>query len=191
MLQANRRALAKSAKFSETFGQIQSGDLPPQFRAILEDNRVGKAYDSCCFFAQGWTSSSLMTHLSGFLSAYHRAAPSQIATLQLLQSFVSFGACPMAAHLVPHCPPYTVSVQMLHEQVRTYKRELYETQASNTAHDRQTVRLQAEVKRLNETLQVSSQARHHKVMQLVTRNMLLLDLSCVAVAISYYQTSLL
>ena len=81
-------------------------------------------------------------------------------------------------------PPYTVSVQMLHEQVRTYKRELYETQASNTAHDRQIVRLQAEVKRLNETLQVSSQAWHYKLMQLVTPIMLLLVLSCIAVAVS-------
>lgn len=40
LLQANRRALAKSPKFGETFGKVQSSDLPPQFRAILEDNRV-------------------------------------------------------------------------------------------------------------------------------------------------------
>ena len=39
-LQATRRALANSPKFGETFGKIQSTDLPPQFRAILEDNRV-------------------------------------------------------------------------------------------------------------------------------------------------------
>ena len=39
-LQANRRALANSPKFGETFGKVQSTDLPPQFRAILEDNRV-------------------------------------------------------------------------------------------------------------------------------------------------------
>ena len=39
-LQANRRALANSPKFGETFGKIQSTDMPPQFRAILEDNRA-------------------------------------------------------------------------------------------------------------------------------------------------------
>lgn len=39
-LQANRRALANSPKFGETFGKIQSTDMPPQFRAIIEDNRV-------------------------------------------------------------------------------------------------------------------------------------------------------
>lgn len=42
---------------------------------------------------------------------------------------------------------------MLHEQVRTYKRELYEAQASNTAHNRHVVRLQAEAKRMHEALQ--------------------------------------
>ena len=44
---------------------------------------------------------------------------------------------------------------MLHEQIRTYKRDLYDTQASNTAHDRHIMRLQAEVKRMHEALQVS------------------------------------
>ena len=48
-------------------------------------------------------------------------------------------------------------LQMLHEQVRTYKRELHETQASNTAHDKQILRLQAEVKKLHGALQASSQ----------------------------------
>jgi len=43
---------------------------------------------------------------------------------------------------------------MLHEQVRTYKRELYEAQASNTANNRHVVRLQAEAKRMHEALQV-------------------------------------
>jgi len=42
---------------------------------------------------------------------------------------------------------------MLHEQVRTYKRELHEAQASNTAHNRHVVRLQAEAKRMHEALQ--------------------------------------
>ena len=42
---------------------------------------------------------------------------------------------------------------MLHEQVRTYKRELYEAQASNTANNRHVVRLQAEAKRMHEALQ--------------------------------------
>ncbi len=42
---------------------------------------------------------------------------------------------------------------MLHEQVRIYKRELYEAQASNTAHNRHVVRLQAEAKRMHEALQ--------------------------------------
>ncbi len=42
---------------------------------------------------------------------------------------------------------------MLHEQVRTYKRELYEAQASNTANSRHVVRLQAEAKRMHEALQ--------------------------------------
>ncbi|KAL3159433.1 hypothetical protein ABBQ38_009860 [Trebouxia sp. C0009 RCD-2024] len=83
---ANRRALANSPKFGETFGKIQSTDMPPQFRAIIEDNR------------------------------------------------------------------------MLHEQIRTYKRDLYDTQASNTSHDRQIVRLQAEVKRMHEALQDCSRS---------------------------------
>lgn len=48
-----------------------------------------------------------------------------------------------------------VSFQMLHEQIRSYKRDLYDTQASNTAHDRHIARLQAEVKRMHEALQVS------------------------------------
>ena len=42
---------------------------------------------------------------------------------------------------------------MLHEQVRTYKRELYEAQASKTANNRHVVRLQAEAKRMHEALQ--------------------------------------
>ncbi len=46
---------------------------------------------------------------------------------------------------------------MLHEQVRIYKRELYEAQASNTAHNRHVVRLQAEAKRMH----VALQARKH------------------------------
>ena len=45
---------------------------------------------------------------------------------------------------------------MLHEQVRTYKRDLHDSQASNTAHDRHIMRLQAEVKRMHEALKVSS-----------------------------------
>ena len=49
-------------------------------------------------------------------------------------------------------------LQMLHEQLRTYKRELYETQAANTAHDRRVLRLQGEVKRLHAALQASLQA---------------------------------
>ncbi|KAL0052320.1 hypothetical protein WJX82_000201 [Trebouxia sp. C0006] len=85
-IKANRRALAKTPKFGETFGQVQSSDLPPQFRALLEDNR------------------------------------------------------------------------MLHEQVRTYKRELYEAQASNTANSRHVVRLQAEAKRMHEALQSCSRS---------------------------------
>ena len=48
-----------------------------------------------------------------------------------------------------------VLFQMLHEQIRTYKRDLYDTQASNKAHDRHIVRLQAELKRMHEALQVS------------------------------------
>lgn len=44
---------------------------------------------------------------------------------------------------------------MLHEQIRAYKRDLYDTQASHTALDRHIVRLQAEVKRMHEALQVS------------------------------------
>ena len=46
--------------------------------------------------------------------------------------------------------------QMLHEQVRTYKRDLHDSQASNTARDRHIMRLQAEMKRMHEALQVSS-----------------------------------
>ena len=47
LLQANRRALAKTPKFGETFGQVQSSDLPPQFRALLEDNRVSSIALPC------------------------------------------------------------------------------------------------------------------------------------------------
>ena len=47
LLQANRRALAKTPKFGETFGQVQSSDLPPQFRALLEDNRVSSISLPC------------------------------------------------------------------------------------------------------------------------------------------------
>lgn len=56
---------------------------------------------------------------------------------------------------------------MLHEQIRTYKRELYETQAANTAHDRHIVRLQGEVKRLHAALQASLQtsSQHSEVLK--------------------------
>lgn len=47
LVQANRRALAKTPKFGETFGQVQSSDLPPQFRALLEDNRVSSIAPPC------------------------------------------------------------------------------------------------------------------------------------------------
>ena len=47
LVQANRRALAKTPKFGETFGQVQSSDLPPQFRALLEDNRVSSIALPC------------------------------------------------------------------------------------------------------------------------------------------------
>ena len=114
-LQANRRALANSPKFGETFGKIQSTDMPPQFRAILEDNRV-----------------RVVSGLAHF-PAVRLANTSAIAQADSMN----------------------LSFQMLHEQIRTYKRDLYDTQASNTAHDRHIMRLQAEMKRMHEALQVS------------------------------------
>ena len=43
---------------------------------------------------------------------------------------------------------------MLHEQIRNYKKELYESHASNTVHEKHIGRLQSEIKRLHEAFQV-------------------------------------
>lgn len=53
------------------------------------------------------------------------------------------------------------TLQMLHEQIRNYKKELYETHASNTVHEKHIVRLQSEIKRLHEAFQVCNVSHMH------------------------------
>lgn len=45
-------------------------------------------------------------------------------------------------------------VQMLHERIRHYKKELNEAHATNTVHEKHISRLQTEIKRLHDTFQV-------------------------------------
>lgn len=45
-------------------------------------------------------------------------------------------------------------MQMLHERIRHYKKELHEAHATNVAHEKHIARLQTEIKRLHGTFQV-------------------------------------
>ena len=46
---------------------------------------------------------------------------------------------------------------MLHERVKAYKKRLYEEHAMNLAHERHILRLHADIKRLQELVQVRGQ----------------------------------